>query len=338
MATVLEIIQYQQGVADLWKVQAQDFLNQLADLAGIDFEVDIPLELMFGTTDITDDMLATIDNRQPPRPPYPTLEPPPPLPDAPVVAFEDIDEELIEAVKVKLLYDLEHGGYGIEPDDEAALWQRARDRETQGAIAVDEEVVRQYAEGGFMIPPGSLYHARARALQAAADKISSVNRDIALKRADLYVQNRQFTIQQSIAAQNVLIALHRAITEHVTALIAIWNANVVRYKADLETQIAFIKANVDIYEADIRAFSVTISAISDSYKLMLEELRINNTWNIAVMQAHLEEAKVHLQAQKNEADVRVISAKAGSDFYAAAVSGAQNSIGTLAAQTTTSTS
>src|SRR5688572_10760 len=37
--------------------------------------------------------------------------------------------ELLDATKAKLLVDMESGGYGIEPSDEAGIWDRARDRE-----------------------------------------------------------------------------------------------------------------------------------------------------------------------------------------------------------------
>jgi len=36
---------------------------------------------------------------------------------------------LLDATKAKLLGDMENGGYGIEPDDEILLWERARSRE-----------------------------------------------------------------------------------------------------------------------------------------------------------------------------------------------------------------
>src|SRR5262249_38628912 len=149
--------------------------------------------------------------------------------DAPIIAFRDIEQSALDAVKAVLLRDLTLGGYGIDPGDEAALLQRTRDREAAVAMAEEDEVVRDYAEGGFSLPTGAMLAARARARQAAAGRISSVNREIYIKRADQFVQARQFAIQQTLQVQQVLHDLHRAVTAQAAAITAIFDSQIRKY-------------------------------------------------------------------------------------------------------------
>ena len=122
---------------------------------------------------------------------------------------------LLDGVKAKLLHDLQHGGYGIEPGDEASLWERAREREAELASQELDTIRRDFASRGFLLPPGAMFAAtegiRAKALAGAA----SLSRDVALKRADLLVQNRQFTIQQAREVEALLVNMHMAAMERV---------------------------------------------------------------------------------------------------------------------------
>lgn len=331
MATVPEIITSQQTAASNYITQAQAFIDQVANLANTEFLVSIPASLGFGLTDYTNDALDKINNQKPVRPTFSDIDVL--APTAPVVAFDTIDQTILDAVKAKLLADIEDGGYGIEPTDEAALWQRERDREQQQADADVEEVTRQFAEGGFSMPQGAMFDAMSRAQQRASDKISTVNRDIALRRSELYVQNRQFAIQQGQSVENILITLHRAVTEQVMATTAIYNSQISKYRADTEAGLETIRANVSIYAADVQAFNSAINAIGEAYRLKTTEHGINNNWNIEVVRSQLEEARLMLQGQDASARVRNSAAQFGGTFYGNVLSAALGSINTLAAQT-----
>lgn len=332
MATVPEIITQQLLTADTYIAQADGFINQVANLANTEFAISIPTTIGFGGTDYTNDALDRMNNLTPARPAtFGTIEAI--APNAPVINLREIDQDLIDAVKLKLLEDLENGGYGIEPDDEAALWNRERDREAQQALADEEEVARQFAQGGFSIPTGAMLNAVSAAQQRAANKISSVNRDIALKRADLYVENRKFTIQNAQSAEQVLVALHAAITNQIQAQTIIFNAQIAKYRADIDGQSEVIRSNVAVYSADVSAFRTSVEAIAAAYKLKNEENQLNNSWNVDVIRAKLEEAKTRLGGQEASAKIRYMASQFGADFYGRTIQAALNSINALAAQT-----
>ena len=197
---------------------------------------------------------------------------------APTNSFAFYEElyqsELLDELKAKLLADMQNGGYGIETADESALWDRARSREIEGAMSEMDTLLVDSAARGFPLPPGDLNVALQRAHQRLQDKVSTVSRDIALKRADLYVENRKFTIEQTRQVEQILIGYHNSVMERalnaakavLEASIQIFNAQVARYNARLDTY----KTEATVFEARVRA----ALAQTEVYKIQMEGKRL----------------------------------------------------------------
>lgn len=187
-------------------------------------------------------------------------------------AFADqpYQSALLDAVQAKLLADMENGGYGIEPTDEAALWERGREREAQAAEEGIEGMAREFANRGYLVPPGAMFGAiegiRAKALQAS----NSQSRDVSLKRADLYVQNRQFTIGQVQQLEGVLINMHMANMERMlNAAKATAEFAIDYYRARLEEQ----RARLEKYRTEAQVWGERIRAEAqrvDLYRAMIQ--------------------------------------------------------------------
>ena len=172
--------------------------------------------------------------------------------------FEQLyQSSLLDALTAKLLADLENGGYGIEPDDEAALWDRARSRELENAMSEVEMLIANAAGRGFPLPPGDLNVALQRSHQDTQNKISTLNRDIALKRADLFAENRRFTIEQAKQTEQILIGYHNSVMERALnvaratfdAVMKIYDAEAARFNSRLDAY----KAEAQVFEARVRA-------------------------------------------------------------------------------------
>jgi len=331
MATVPEIISSQQAAANNYLTQAQAFIDQVANMANTEFSVSVPVSLGFGLTDYTDDALDKINNVRPVKPIFDDIEAL--SPSAPIVSFADIDQSILNQVKAKLATDLADGGYGIDPNDEGLLVQRERDREDSIALSEVDEINRAFAEGGFPLPPGAMFNAVERALQNRSNKLSSVNRDIALRRAQLYVENRKFSIAQAQNVQQMLVALHRLFVDQAQAILALFASQIQKYRADVDADVEVLRANLGIYVADVQAFNASISAIAEAYRLKNSEHQLNNAWNIQVVRSKLEEAQLQLQKQVSSAGVRNSAAQYGAQYYLGAITAALGSINTLAAQT-----
>lgn len=200
------------------------------------------------------------------------------------------DSALLDELKRKLMYDLINGGYGIEDDDEMRLWQRAREREAINSEAAIQDVTRQVAARGFDVPPGTLNAMVQAAQQAALENNSTLSREILIKKADLYVQNRQFTIQQVRETEQMLITAFGYMCERmlnsakavVELSIAVFNARVAKYNYSLDRY----KADAQVYAELIRGVSLKLEA----YKTQVEGLKVSAD----IQRIHAEVYKVQI--------------------------------------------
>jgi hypothetical protein len=165
--------------------------------------------------------------------------------------------QLADPAVAKLLNDLVNGGYGIDDADEVKLWNRARDRENQAARHEQSEIMREHTAMSQSMPQGALLARLDRARQTLIEKMSSVSREIALKRADMYVENRKFTLQEARAWEGFLFGAYNAIAQRafeverarVELSIGIYDSQVKAYNAQLEGY----KAEAQVFETKMRA-------------------------------------------------------------------------------------
>jgi hypothetical protein len=203
------------------------------------------------------------------------------------------DLSLLTAVQAKLLSDLANGGYGIEPADEAALWQREREREQLAGESAIQEASRQAAARGMMLPPGVLNRQIQAAQRAALEKSSSASRDIAMKRADLYVQNRQFTIEKAVETE-------RALVEYLSAY---FGRKLDALKANLEAY----RISVEIYDAQVKAYMAKLGAQEAGIRMKVEVIDAQVKVNMAAVSKY--EALLRGEIQKAELSVSAFRAQ-----------------------------
>ncbi len=186
------------------------------------------------------------------------------------------DSALMNTATAKLLGDLVNGSYGIEIADEQALWSRAQERELRGADTAMAEAARQMAARGFSLPAGAMLAQLASAQQDAMEKISTVSREIALKRADMYVEGRKFTFAQVKEYEQLTTALFMSAAERAlnsakaTAEfgIALYNSRIAKFNALMEG----FRASVMAYEAEVRGALGQLEA--QKIKLMVVDAEV----------------------------------------------------------------
>lgn len=232
----------------------------------------------------------------------------------PTAQFNYVDpgyvSDLHDPLVQKLLADLQNGSYGIDAGDEAALWFRAQDRAAQQARIDTEEALRRMSSMSFAMPQGTVLAAIEQAQQKSQKTLSEANREIALKRADLYVEGRKFTIAQVQGYEKVRIDLYNATQERalnyskavVEMGIAIYDATVKNFQAMLEAykteasvfelrvrgelgkaevyraQIEAEKTRVDFNRAKIDLFNAQLAAINSTVELYKSRLQAANIY------------------------------------------------------------
>jgi hypothetical protein len=198
---------------------------------------------------------------------------------------EQYSSDLLDALNAKLLGDLQNGGYGIETADEEALFERARDRELESAMVALDDIRKSTAARGFPLPPGELFVAEQRAQQGLQNKMSDVNRDIAIKRADLFVENRRFAIEQSKSLEQIVIGFHNSVQERALNFA----------KASLE-------AAIQVYEAQLKRFSARLDAYRTEAQVFEAKVRAALT-QVEIYKTQMEGSRLELESQKTQAEL-----------------------------------
>ena len=243
---------------------------------------------------------------------------------APTAEFSYVDagytSTLTDPLVAKLLDQLQNGGYGIETADETPLWNRVRDREVQLMQAELEEVRRASTTMSFPMPPGALFAAMEQARQNMIAKVSAANRDIGLKRADMYVENRKFTIQEVQKYEKIAIDSYHALQERqlnaaksaVQMGIAVYEAAVKNYQAQLdgfrtEAQVFAERvrgqlAKAELYKSQVEAEALRGQFNESKTRVYLAQLEgIKTTVDIYKARMGAVETMAQIQAQKLQA-------------------------------------
>lgn len=177
--------------------------------------------------------------------------------------------QLLTTLKARLVERLT-GGTGLPEAVEQAIWDRARSRETQTALANEAEIMRQSEAFGFSLPSGTLAAQLRQAQQDYYDKISTLSRDVAIKQAELEQENMKQTIAEVMQLEAKLIDYSYQIEhlafesskQYADNAIQIYNAGVEGYKALMagyqmyaqayDTIIKAETAKVEIYKAELQ--------------------------------------------------------------------------------------
>lgn len=93
---------------------------------------------------------------------------------------------------------LDTGGTGIKPAVEDQIWQRDRARVLRDSARAEDDIVATFAARGFPLPPGAAAHAVGLVQQDARDKIAQASRDVAIKQAEIEIENIKFAVQQAL--------------------------------------------------------------------------------------------------------------------------------------------
>lgn len=255
-------------------------------------------------------------------------------------SFAEVEYQsaLLDAAVATLLEGLEDGSIGIDDDDEQRLFDRARARENEVAQQQINEIMQQASSRGFPLPPGDMLVSMDRARVELQRRMAGVNSDIMSKKADLYVQNRQFTLAEAQKYENMLLNYHNAVMERtlnvertrIDVAIQVYNALVARYNARLQayqTQATVFAqlvqaeiAKIEIYKAELdgariqadlqrlilQNYEAQLAAINSMvgiYRTQLEATQIQaniERTRIEVFQAQIQGYSAQVQAKVAE--------------------------------------
>lgn len=185
------------------------------------------------------------------------------------------------------------GGEGIPPDIEAALWQRARARESLEASKMSQEALNQFASRGFSLPSGALAARLLEVQQEASNKSSTLSRDQAIKTLEVHIDLLKLAITEGVKVRlNALGSLSEYLRAWTTpqATAAEYSNRLADAKAKLWSSTSdYYRAMVA--EADLGLKSTQIEATSFDTNLR-GQFQIVSQLNEATVNAALKAAEI----------------------------------------------
>ena len=207
--------------------------------------------------------------------------------------------QLMDNLKAQLNARL-HGGTGLAPAVEQAIWDRSRDRETKVALAREQEVLRGAEALGFPLPSGVLAAQLQDARREYHDKLSGLSRDIAIKQADMEQANLKDSIGAALQLESMLLddwhkvemmAMDVAKTAASNAIQA-YNAALDHFKALLAGYGAYASAYDTVIKAEmnkVEAFKAMLQAEqlkAEINKSLVEQYKAEIDGSMAVVQIY----------------------------------------------------
>ena len=210
---------------------------------------------------------------------------------------------------------IQYGGTGMNADVENAIWNRSRERESIEAFRQKSELNKMWAGRGFSFPPGVLVAQSAMIDQDLANKVSTHSRDVAIKQAEIEIDNVKFAVQQGAQLR---ISIMATALDYMRAFMLPWQLAIEKAKALVEAKRLLWQSSAAYYQALIAAASL---------ELEYDKVRIDRSMDLAKLSV---EQIVSLVQERVRA---AISAAEAMGEIAASATGSQVSLGQIAHQT-----
>ena len=157
------------------------------------------------------------------------------------------------------------GGTGLNPVIEAQIWERDRSRVLRDSARATDEAVSAWAARGYALPPGALVDQVGRIDQDARDKIAQASRDVAIKQAELELENIKFAIEKALDLRKAAI---QSANDYIRTL---------ALGPQLGAQLAgsLIDTRAKLADAAVRFYQAKVSALELPAKIAISEAGLN---------------------------------------------------------------
>lgn len=199
---------------------------------------------------------------------------------------------------------LTNGGTGMNPHVEDQIWQRDRARLLKDAQRTKREVLTTFAARGFPLPPGAAAGAVSLVMSETQDKIAQASRDVAIKQAEIEIENIRFAVDKAIGLYSAAIS---AAADFIKALAGTTGNMSQMIPSITDSQSKLIAAASEYYRA----------------RIAVEELRLKATMPAAEweQQAKTKNLEAEMQAIRNRVDAAIAAAQSLGTQASAALNG-----------------
>lgn len=245
----------------------------------------------------------------------------------------------------KILYDIANGGTGLDVDVEADLYARGLERQRVENERLYDDVQNQFAATGFNLPSGAYASRLLSISNEISRKNDQLNREIIISQAELAQNNTQFTTQQAVVLEQMLVNFFndsenrslQAAQIAATNAIEVYNSLVTQQrllfeKYQTEAQVFELKIRaelnaVEIYKAEVEATRAKVevnNARVSVYNAQLDGLQTL----VQVYATEMESARVQASIQQLQIEIY----KAQIDAYIASLEAEKSKVDIYATQ------
>lgn len=139
-------------------------------------------------------------------------------------------------------------GYSMPVSAEDAIFQRGRSRIVADGNRAEGDTIAEWAQRGFMLPPGAMIMQQQMIRQNTQDKVAQATSDIVIKQAELAVEFYKFAIQETIQYREKAF-------DNAVQYLQVFAASVLKgfgaeaYAAILDARNRMYGTTIDLYKA-----------------------------------------------------------------------------------------
>lgn len=208
----------------------------------------------------------------------------------------------LQAAQRWICNTIENGGTGINPIVEQQIWARDRSRLLADSRSQESELLDGFAARRYPIPPGAAVGAVMKLRAEAAGKIAQASRDVAIKQAELEVENVKFAVDKAIGLYSAAMG---AAGDYIKSLVSSSGNMSQLLPSVTDSQSRLIGAAADYYRARIQVEDLRLKAAMP-----------NGEWR---QQANVKNVDNEMQAMRNKVDAAIEAAKAMAQQASAAL-------------------
>lgn len=182
---------------------------------------------------------------------------------------------------------IENGGTGMSAAVEDAIWQRSRSREALELNRQKQELTKNWAGRGFTLPPGVLIEGLMTLDQDLANKVSTHSRDVAIKQAEIEIENVRFAVQQGAQLR---IAVMQAAVSYINAYMQPWKLAIEKASALVDSKTRLWQSSAAYYNALIAAEELHLKYDQLNMERGIELGKLSVEQTIAIVRARVDAA------------------------------------------------
>ena len=178
------------------------------------------------------------------------------------------------------------GGVGIPDIVWDAIWAKSKDREDKASLQQIVQINEEWASKGFSLPQGVQVAQVQEVQQKQFESDVNRSREMAIREADIAIENLKFAVQQGIALENLRGSWYQQTQDrmlqaakYISELsIAVFNAKLSLYNAHIQ----LYQADMEVYKTQLEAELAKLEA----YKSELEGQKIIGELNLQQVQIY----------------------------------------------------